>query len=50
MPKWDPNILGEELLSFIKLLVDKEQKQKQKEIGQLSSFSRLIMQILKWFF
>ena len=24
MPKWDPNIFGEELLSLIKFLVDKE--------------------------
>ena len=30
MPKWDPNILNKKLPSLIKLLVDKEQKQKKK--------------------
>ena len=49
MPKWDPNIFGKELPSFIKFLADKEQKQKQEEIGQLLSPSRLIIQILERF-
>jgi len=31
MPEWDPDILGEELLSFIKFLINKKQKQKQKK-------------------
>ena len=33
MPEWDPDILGEELLSFIKFLINKKQKQKQKKQG-----------------
>ena len=49
IPKWDPDILGKELPYFIKLLINKEQKQKQEEIGQFSGSSGLIMQILKWF-
>ena len=43
MPEWDPDILSKELSSFLKLLADEEQKQKQKEIGQLLDSSRLII-------
>ena len=43
MPKWDSNILSKELLSLIKLLADKERKQKLKKIGQLLGPSRLII-------
>ena len=43
MPKWDPDILGKELPSFIKFLADKEQKQKQEKIGQLLNPFKLII-------
>ena len=49
MPEWDPDILGEELPSLIKLLADEERKQKQEEIGQLSGSSGLIMQMSERF-